>query len=481
MVPDNGERRNDEEMPEAKEATPAVGNVPSGRIARTARFGKLVGGQSLRWAGTRAANLTRDEEASERRMEDRALKLADELVEQLGHMRGAAMKIGQVLSTVDFDAIPEGERENFKAKLAALRDSAPPIAFPKMRKLVESDLGGKLSEFFSDFDEDAFAAASIGQVHRATTHDGDDVVVKIQYPGVAEAVETDMRNMNVLLPLVKRLAPGLDGKALLGELRERIGEELDYEIEAQNQRRVERAFRDHPFIKVPKVYSDLSARRVLVSEYVEGAGFEEVRKLSESDRDHYAEIVFRFFMTSLHRERFCSGDPHPGNYLRRPDGSVCFLDFGLMRQVSEETLRSEHALAAAVLGEDPDGVKAELASLGYLPNPDEFDPQMLYEQVRVAGEWAFEPGFRRITPDYVRELAEVGSSPRSPYFHQMRQMTLPPEALLVRRMEALVFSVLGELRAGGDWNAVGQEYWAGGETSTELGRIDAEWRASVGR
>jgi predicted unusual protein kinase regulating ubiquinone biosynthesis (AarF/ABC1/UbiB family) len=476
---------NDPDIADAPEEEPAEGGkkgkLPAGRVARTARFGKLVGGQGLRWAGTRAANLTRDDEESERRMEERALKLADELVDQLGKMRGAAMKIGQVLSTIDFEAIPEGERENFKAKLAALRDSAPSVPFPKIRKVIEQDLGGKVSDLFAEFDEDAFAAASIGQVHRAVTHDGDEIVVKVQYPGVAEAVETDLRNMNVLLPLLKRLAPGLDGKALASELRERIGEELDYELEAQNQRRVERSFRDHPFIKVPKVYTELSGRRVLVSEFVEGDGFETIKKMSEEDRDRFGEIVFRFFFALLHRERFCSGDPHPGNYLRCPDGSVCFLDFGLMKHVSEETLKAEHELAAAVMGSDPEGVKASLDSLGYLPEPDRFDGQMLLDQMMIAGQWAFEPGFRRITPDYVMELAEVGSSPRSPYFAQMRQMTLPPEALLVRRMEALVFSVMGELRAGGDWHALGNEFWAKAEPSTELGRIDAQWRSAARR
>ena len=216
---------------------------------------------------------------------------------------------------------------------------------------------------------------------------------------------------------------------------------------------------------------------MLVSEFVEGQGFEDVKKLPEADRDRYGEIIFRFFMASLHRERFCSGDPHPGNYMRCADGSVCFLDFGLMRHVSEPTLKAEHRLAAAVGSDDADTVKDVLSALGYLPKPDEFDAEMLMAQMMAAGEWAFEPGFRRITPDYVRELAEVGSSPRSPFFKQMRQMTLPPEALLVRRMEALIFSVLGELRAGADWHALGLEFWGGAGPSTQLGRQDAEWRS----
>ena len=185
-------------------------------------------------------------------------------------MRGAAMKVGQVLSTVDFTAIPESEREEFKATLAALRDDVPPLPFKKVEKLLKDELGMPVSAAFAEFEEEAFAAASIGQVHRATTLDGRAVAVKVQYPGIAEAVETDLRNLQMLLPLVKRLAPGLDVKALAQELRERIGDELDYEVEAQNHRAMARAWRGHPFAYVPPVDTELSHRRVLVTELLEG-------------------------------------------------------------------------------------------------------------------------------------------------------------------------------------------------------------------
>src|SRR5581483_5291315 len=176
-------------------------------------------------------------------------------------MRGAAMKVGQVLSVVAVDVHTKEERDALQAKLAELRDDVPPVPFSKLERLMRDEFGGPLSRVFSEFDERAFAAASIGQVHRATMLDGTEVVVKVQYPGVAEAVETDLRNAMLLLPLVKRLAPSLDGKALASELRERIAEELDYELEAQNQRRIERLRRGHPFISVPAVHADLSTRR----------------------------------------------------------------------------------------------------------------------------------------------------------------------------------------------------------------------------
>jgi len=457
---------------------------PSGRLGRTARLGGLVAGQSARWAGTRAANLVRTPERADAATGERALALAHELVEQLGQLRGAAMKVGQVLSTLDFPGIPEEERESFKATLASLRDDVPPLPFPKVRKLLESELGERLGAAFSEFDEEAFAAASIGQVHRAVTADGRPVAVKIQYPGVAEAVETDLRNAALLMPLVKRLAPGLDTKALYGELRERIAEELDYEHEAQNQRAVARAFRGHPFAYVPAVDTALSTRRVLVSELLEGRRFEEVKRLDEPARDRFGEIVFRFYFGLLaHLGRVC-GDPHPGNYLLLADGSVGFLDFGLMRSVDAAYLDGERAIAQAVVERDGDTVKEQLARLGYLPQPDSFEADALLAQIEAAGAWYFEPGFRRLSPAYVSDVVERGGSPRSPWFEQMRHQTIPPQALLIRRMEGLVFTVLGELRAGADWNALATEFFAGEPAGTPLGDQDrAFWdgRRSTGR
>src|SRR4051812_7709530 len=342
--------------------------IPTSRLARTAKFGGLVAGQSARWAGTQVANRMRTDEQAQSADAKRALALADELVTQLGQMKGAAMKLGQVLSTVDFEMVPEGEREAFKAKLSALRDDAPQVSFAKMRKVILDDLGGSIDEHFATFAETPVAAASIGQVYRATLHDGRDVAVKVQYPGVAEAVETDLRNAAVLLPLVKRLAPGLDAKAILGELRERIGEELDYELEAQSQRRIARAFRDHPFILVPDVVTSMSTRRVLITEFVEGRGFAEVQQLDEEARDRFAEICFRFFYGLLRRERIAAGDPHPGNYLLAGDGRVCFLDFGLVRRMDADYLEEERELARAVIAGDADTVHDRLASPGYLPH-----------------------------------------------------------------------------------------------------------------
>ena len=327
---------------------------------------------------------------------------------------------------------------------------------------------------FSDFEHEAFAAASIGQVHRAVTAGGKRVAVKIQYPGIAEAVDSDMRNLTMLLPLIKRLAPGLDVKALAQELRERIGDELDYEVEAQNHRAMARAWRGHPFAYVPAVDTGLSRRRVLVTELLEGRRFEAVKALGEPERDRFGEIVFRFFFGTLSHLRRAAGDPHPGNYLLLDDGRVGFLDFGLMRVVDADYLARERALARAAAGGDADAVHALLSALGYLPEPAGFDPQRLLEQLETAGEWYLARGFRRLTPAYVSDLLDRGASPRSAYFEDMRRQTIPPQALLIRRMEGLVLSVLGELRAGADWAALGREYWYDdAPPSTPLGEQDA--------
>ena len=200
---------------------PEAKKLPTGRVARTARVGGLVTGQGARWAGMRAANRVRTPERAAAAENERITATVNELVEQLGRMRGAAMKVGQMLSMVEFDGLDGAQQDELQRMLATLRDDVPAVPFKRLEKLMRTELGAPIETIFKDFDKDAFAAASIGQVHRATTKDGDEVVVKVQYPGVAEAVETDLRNAMLLVPLLKRLAPGVDVRALAVEMRER--------------------------------------------------------------------------------------------------------------------------------------------------------------------------------------------------------------------------------------------------------------------
>jgi predicted unusual protein kinase regulating ubiquinone biosynthesis (AarF/ABC1/UbiB family) len=469
-----------------KEPPPEAGRLPTGRVARTARVGGLVTGQSLRWAGMRTANRVRTPERAAAARSERTAALVGQLVDQLGQMRGAAMKVGQMISMVELDGLDESEQGELRDKLATLRDDVPPVPFADLEKLMRRELGGPLQRVFAEFDERAFAAASIGQVHRARTVDGDDVVVKVQYPGVAEAIETDLRNANLLLPLVKRLAPGLDAKALLAELRERIGEELDYELEAQNQRRIERLMRDHPFLRVPHVLMDLSTRRVLVSEYVEGKRFEEVRQTDEAVRDRYGEIVFRFFFGLLYRDRIALGDPHPGNYLLCPDDRVCFLDFGLLSDADAARVDGERAIARAVRDRDAAGLKATMIENGYLPaeRADAVDADQALGLMRMAIKWYAVPGERRFTPDRARrgrDRERPHGEERAAIRAQVDQFTLPPDTVLIRRMHGIVAVVLEQLRAGADWGAIAAEYLHGEPPATELGQAEADYLARRGR
>src|SRR5271165_5397491 len=412
---------------QADDPPPEAGKLPTGRLGRTARVGGLVTGQGLRWAGMRTANRVRTPEQAAAAQSERTAALVQQLVDQLGQMRGAAMKVGQMISMVEFDGLPEDEQDELQRRLAALRDNVPPVPFADLEKLMRKEYGGPLRRVFCDFDEHAFAAASIGQVHRATTVEGDEVAVKIQYPGVAEAVETDLRNATLLLPLVKRLAPGLDAKALAAEMRERIAEELDYELEAQNQRRIERLMRGHPFVLVPRVHTHLSTRRVLVSEYVEGEGFEAVRRADEAQRDRYGEIVFRLFFGLLYRDRIALGDPHPGNYMLCPDGRVCFLDFGLMRRVDAARVADERAIALAVREADAAAVKAALLTGGYLPadRADALDADFALGLMRIALKWYAVPGERRFSgdPGAGREQRRPDGEQRVDVRRQVNQLT----------------------------------------------------------
>jgi predicted unusual protein kinase regulating ubiquinone biosynthesis (AarF/ABC1/UbiB family) len=468
---------------DTEDPPPEAKKLPTGRVARTARVGGLVTGQGMRWAGMRAANRVRTPDQAAAAEQERTAALINELVEQLGRMRGAAMKVGQMLSMVEFDGLGDEQQDELQRRLATLRDGVPPVPFARLEKLLREELGAPLGKAFSDFDQRAFAAASIGQVHRARTIDGDEVVVKVQYPGVAEAVETDLRNAMLFVPLVKRMAPGLDATALAAEMRERIGEELDYELEAQNQRRIERLMRGHPFISVPRVYTELSSRRVLVSEYIEGERFEVVRQADEAQRDRYGEIVFRFFFGLVYRHRIALGDPHPGNYLLRPDGRVGFLDFGLLRDIDAGRVAAEAEIARAVREKDAARLKAALVGGDYLPadRADSVDSEFALRLMRRAIKWYSVPGERRFSAMHERrgrerERERPDGEQRATARAQVNQFTLPPDAVLIRRMHGMVAIVLQNLRAGADWGAIAGEYLHGDPPATALGEAEAAFR-----
>jgi predicted unusual protein kinase regulating ubiquinone biosynthesis (AarF/ABC1/UbiB family) len=200
----------------------AKDKIPTSRVGRTARIGGLAAGQALRQAGTRAVNVARTKDARQAALERRHIEAAEQIVTALGTMKGAAMKVGQVMSFLDVGLVPEEYREEFQRKLAALRDAAPTVTFKDMRRVIEDELDEPIKDLFEEFEEEPIAAASIGQVYRATLGDGRPVAVKVQYPGVAAAVRADMQNLGLILRLAKRIAPGMDPNAIGTEIRNRI-------------------------------------------------------------------------------------------------------------------------------------------------------------------------------------------------------------------------------------------------------------------
>jgi hypothetical protein len=277
--------------------------------------------------------------------------------------------------------------------------------------------------------------------------------------------------MQMLFPLIRRLAPGLDVNALAGELRERIADELDYEVEAQHQRRLERAFRGHPHVRVPRVHTELTARRVLVSEHVEGAPADEIARLGDAERDRVGEIAFRFYWGLAWRDGIVAGDPQPDNCILCPDGRLCLLDFALLREIDAGYMNGERAIMQALDAGDAQRVHDGLSSLGYLPGP-EFDPGTLFELLSTAGGWMFSPGGQRLDRERVAEIINFGYPPESPHFGLMCRLRMPPHTLLLRRMEVQLLSLLGELRAGGDWAAITAEQHSDQPARTTLGRED---------
>ncbi len=465
------EEADEQDRGEQAEDDPAL---PTSQVGRSAKLGSAIGLETARTAATMATNLGRSPEEASERLSNRHLETAMKLASTLGEMKGAAMKIGQLASIVDVEFVPPEYREVYQEQLAKLRAKAPAMPWSKIEKVLKEEFEGEsLSELFADIDQEAFAAASIGQVHRAELPDGRRVAVKIQYPGIAEALESDLRNAGVLMRLGKALAPGLDAKAVAGELRERVLEELDYEFEAQNQRSFARAYRDHPFIYVPDVYTRLSRRRVLVTELVDGRGFEEVKQLPQSERDRFGEIIYRFCFGSIYHLQHFNADTHPGNYVLMDDDRVAFLDFGMTKRLSDDQIKLEQRAVDAAAREDPDALLDALNEIGFLANPSRIDAERLMQHVKFVGGWYLEDGELQITAKRVMKMVEVTSDPRSDFYDLVRKESLPPDELLGRRMETGLLAVLAHLRATANWHRIMREWVYADPPATELGQM--EW------
>lgn len=445
----------------------------SGRWARNAALASVGSKAGGTYALHRARRLFA---AAERRGALDAtyqLKTAEQVAETLGNLKGAVMKLGQMASYLD-QGLPEPVRQ----ALAELQQDAPPMSAELAAGVVRDELGRPPGKLFAEWDGVPIASASIGQVHRALTHDGRAVAVKVQYPGIAEAIKGDLDNAGVLFSAMGLMFPGLEPGPLVEELRSRVIEELDYRLEADNQRLFADYYCGHPFIRVPGVVDELSADRVLTTELAVGARFDEVLTWSQDERDRVGEIIYRFVFRSLYDLLAFNGDPHPGNYLFGQDGTVTFLDFGLVKRFQPGELAVfEDMVRAMVLDHDTKAFRKVIEGVGLLKAGQPFPDAQVEEYFGAFYDVVREHSRVTLDADYSSRLVRRIFDASGPYGEIMKAANVPPSFGIIQRINLGLYAVLGQLHATADWRSIADELWpfVNGPPSTELGRAEAAW------
>ena len=467
----------------------ADNKLPTGRVSRTVRLAGLAGHTLAARTQTRIHRRASGDaaQAAERARQER---LAERYAEVLGDMKGAVMKVGQILSFVDVDGVvPASSRELFQSTLARLQSDVPPLAPDEIADVIQTELGARPEEIFAFFSPRPVAAASMGQVHMARLADGTELAVKVQYPGVSDAVRADLANTNLLasviragLALLGPEAPKVDPKMLVEEIRDRVVDELDYTIEAANQQEFHSLYDGHPFIHIPAVYPELSTGRVLTTEYVHGMRWSEATTAGDAIRSRWGETIFRFVFASLHRHGIFNADPHPGNYLFHEDGTVTFLDFGCVKRFTAERVSVMSALVDAALACDAPAVLRAFINVGLLTddNAEGLDPDRLLEFYRAAlrDRWDEQPF--TYTPESVAEIVAGTYQPLGPWSDVTGRLQMPKDLLFLNRITVGASFILGHLYATADWKSIDCEIRHDGPPATELGHLEAAWRTRRG-
>jgi predicted unusual protein kinase regulating ubiquinone biosynthesis (AarF/ABC1/UbiB family) len=406
------------------------------------------------------------------------VRTAESYAELLGRSKGALMKAGQMLSLVSAgSAVPTEFQPIYRAALTRLCDDAPPMAPELARAVLERELRQPAESAFAEFDWNPLAAASIGQVHAARLHDGREVAVKIQYPGVAEAIGADLKNTQLLVTFLTLLT-GLYTRRLNADVRvaardmsARIVEELDYRFEAANQAEFAERYRGHPFIHVPEVIGELCTPRVLTQELRLGRSWSEVIGAERDLRNQWAEAIWRFVYGSYERLGMVNADPHPGNYLFHDDGSVSFLDFGCVQRFPRDRTDMARAIVRACARGDVLGTWRACVEAGYWRSSDPVSPEEVFA-------WWHEP-FRHLwteqpftfTPEHAARWIEYRYSPTGPSANALRYLIMLNDCVAWTRIEVALVSVLAELHATNDWAAILAEY-QGDAPVTSMGKLD---------
>jgi len=451
----------------------------TGRAARSAR----LAGLGARAGGTLAMHRARRVFASAERREaldtEYELRTAEQVAESLGHMKGALMKLGQMASYLD-DALPGP----FRDALAQLQADAPPMSADLAASVVEEELGTPPEKVFAEWDPVPIAAASIGQVHRAITHEGVAAAVKVQYPGVSEAIASDLDNADLLFNALGLHFRGFEAGPMVEELRARLVDELDYRLEAAHQEEFGRYYAGHPFIHIPAVLDAYSTGRVLTTELAEGERFAAVEGWPAEERNLAGETIFRFVFAGIYRLKLFNGDPHPGNYLFRPGGRVTFLDFGLCKRFDDVDLaKMRDLIDGIVVRPSPAAFRTAMERAGFLqPGAPVTDDEVFdyfahfYDLVRLDRDLT-------VGDEYATETVRRFFDSGTPEGRILRYTNVPPEFVVVQRINLGLYAVLARLRATANWHRIGRETWPwlDAPASTPLGEMVAAWRAKAGR
>ena len=438
-----------------------------GRSAALARLALRIGGRYL--ARSPRLIFASVDRRSELRHE-LALRTADDVAEELGSMKGALMKLGQMASYIDED-MPQ----TFRTAMARLQYNAPPMSSALAPSVMVDELGAAPERIFARWYPLPFAAASIGQVHRAITLQGHAVAVKVQYPGIARTITADVRNVALLRRVAGAAFPGLDTRSLIDELGERLREEVDYRLEAANQELFATYYKCHPVIHVPHVVSELSTNRVLTSELVVGTRFDDVLRWNQRERNMAAETISRFVTRSLYRLHAFNGDPHPGNYLFHGRGRVSFLDFGLTKRFSDEDLAPlVDAVRFLVIEKDGDRFRASIERAGFLRPGAPVPTNVVVDRFGLFYATVLHDAPMTLTPAYASSIVRRffdANGPLAPY------SDVPRAYVVLQRINLGLYAVMGSLNATANWRRIAEEIWpfVNGPASTPIGEAEKRW------
>ena len=423
---------------------PADTKIPSTTGARSARMISIpvgIAGRSALGIGRQLVG-----QSSSVVFADIQEKTAEQLFKVLGELKGGAMKFGQALSVFEA-ALPEEFAKPYRETLTKLQEAAPPLPAKVVHKVLTKELGEDWRDNFLSFEDQATASASIGQVHRAIWKDGRDVAVKIQYPGAADALVSDLNQIQRFSKIFGLVLPGVDMKPLMEELRARIIEEVDYLYEAEAQRACYAAYENDPDIAIPRVVT--ATTKVIVTEWLEGKPLSQVIKSgTKAERDAAGIRIARFHFTCPERAGLLHADPHPGNFRLLADGRIGVLDFGACNRLPNGFPEPFKNLLKNALDDDAQALYDGFKKDGFILPEVDVDPEMVLEFLLPLVEPLRTPTFK-YSREWLRDQSARVGDPRNPTAKIGFQLNLPAEYVLIHRVTMGTTGIFCQLEAEG--------------------------------